>query len=110
VAPVMLATEARIRAAVIIVGGLLMQEAQPMADPFHFLPRVRQPTVVVNARYDSFYPLETSGRPFFDYLGVPDDQKRFVVIDANHGVLSYARNQVVGEALSWLDEYLGPVR
>jgi dienelactone hydrolase len=110
VAPVMLATEDRIRAAVIIVGGLLMQETQPMADPFHFLPRVRQPTVMVNARYDSFYPLETSGRPFFDYLGAPDDQKRFVVIDANHGVLSYARNQVVGEALSWLDEYLGPVR
>lgn len=110
VAPVMLATERRIGAAVIVVGGLLMQRAQPMADPFHFLPRVEQPTVMINARYDSFYPLETSGRPFFDYLGAPEDQKRFVVIDANHGVLSYARNQVVGEALEWLDTYLGAVR
>ena len=109
-APVMLATEARIKAAVIVVGGLLMQTTQPIADPFHFLPRVSQPTLMVNARYDSFYPLETSGRPFFDHLGARDEQKRFVVIDANHGVLSYARNQVVGEALSWFDEYLGKAR
>jgi hypothetical protein len=110
VAPVMLALEARIRASVIIVGGLLMQEAQAMADPFHFLPRVVQPTVMINARWDSFYPLETSGRPFFDNLGTTDDQKKLLVIDANHGVLSYARNQVVGETLDWFDQYLGAVR
>jgi dienelactone hydrolase len=110
VAPVMLALEERIGAAVIIVGGLLMQRAQGMADPFNFLPRVEQPTVMINARYDSFYPLETSGRPFFDNLGTPEDQRRLVVIDANHGVLSYARNQVVREALDWMDRYLGPVR
>jgi len=95
---------------VIIVGGLLMQDVQPMADPFHFLPRVRQPTVMINARWDSFYPLETAGRPFFDNLGAPENQRKLVIIDANHGVLSYARDQVVGEALAWLDEYLGPVR
>jgi dienelactone hydrolase len=110
VAPVMLATEDRIKAAVIIVGGLLMQQTQPMADPFNFLPRVRQPTVMINARYDSFYPLETSGRPLFDNLGTSEDERRFVVIDANHGVLAYARNQVVGEALGWLDDHLGAVR
>jgi len=110
VAPMMVALEDRIRAVVIIVGGLLMQDTQPMADPFHFLPHVRQPTVMINARWDSFYPLETAGRPFFDNLGTPQDQKELVIIDANHGVLSYARDRVVGEALGWLDEYLGPVR
>jgi hypothetical protein len=110
VAPMMLALDDRIRAVVIIVGGLLMQDVQPMADPFHFLPRVRQPTVMINARWDSFYPLEAAGRPFFDNLGTPRNQRKLVIIDANHGVLSYARDQVVGEALGWLDEYLGPVR
>jgi dienelactone hydrolase len=110
VAPMMVALEDRIRVAVIIVGGLLMQDTQPMADPFHFLPRVTQPTIMINARFDSFYPLETSGRPFFDNLGTPEDQRKLVIIDANHGVLSYARDQVVGETLAWLDEYLGPVR
>jgi len=110
VAPMMVALEDRIRVVVIIVGGLLMQDTQPMADPFNFLPRVTQPTIMINARFDSFYPLETSGRPFFDNLGTPQDQRRLVIIDANHGVLSYARDQVVGETLGWLDEYLGPVR
>jgi len=110
VAPMMVALEDRIRVAVIIVGGLLMQDTQPMADPFHFLPRVTVPTIMINARFDSFYPLETSGRPFFDSLGTPEEQRKLVIIDANHGVLSYARDRVVGETLGWLDEYLGPVR
>ena len=51
-----------------------------------------------------------AGRPFFDNLGTPESQRKLVIIDANHGVLSYARDQVVGETLAWLDEYLGPVR
>ncbi len=110
VAPMMLALEDRIRATVIVVGGLLMQDTQPMADPFNFLPRVKQPTVMINARWDSFYPLDTAARPFFENLGAPEDQRKLIIIDANHGVLSYARNQVVGEALEWLDTYLGPVR
>jgi dienelactone hydrolase len=110
VAPMMVALEDRIQVVVIIVGGLLMQNTQPMADPFHFLPRVTQPTIMINARWDSFYPLETSGRPFFDNLGAPEGERKLVIIDANHGVLSYARDRVVGEVLDWLDEYLGPVR
>jgi hypothetical protein len=105
VAPVMLALEHRIKVAVLIVGGLLMQTAQPMADPFNFLPRVSQPTLMINARWDSFYPLETSGRPLFDNLGAPADQKKLVIIDASHGVLSYDRNRVVAESLDWLDSY-----
>ena len=110
VAPMMVALEERLRAVAIVVGGLLMQDTQPMADPFHVLPRVTQPTVLIQARWESFYPLETSGRPFFDNLGTPEDQRKLVIIDANHGVLSYARDQVVGEVLGWLDEYMGPVR
>lgn len=106
VAPVMLALENRVKAAVLIVGGLLMQTAQPMADTFNFLPRVRQPTVMINARWDSFYPLETAGRPLFDNLGAPDDQKKLVIIDASHGVFSYDRDRVVAESLDWLNTYL----
>jgi formylglycine-generating enzyme required for sulfatase activity/dienelactone hydrolase len=110
VAPIMTALEERIRVNVIWVGGLLMQDTQPVVDPFHFLPRVRQPTLMLSARWDSFYPLETAQRPFFDNLGTPPDQRRMVVIDANHGILSYDRNLVVQETLDWLDRHLGPVR
>lgn len=109
VAPIMTVLEERIRTVVIIVGGLLMQDVQPVADPFHFLPRVTQPTLMLNARYDSFYPLETAQRPFFENLGTPEEHRKLVIFDANHGVLSYARDRVVEETLDWLDRYVGPV-
>lgn len=110
VAPIMVALEPRIRTAVILVGGLLMQETQPVVDPFNFLPRVKQPTLMMNARYDSFYPLEASGRPYFENLGTVAASRKLVIYDANHGVLGYARNAIVKETLEWLDRYLGPVQ
>lgn len=109
VAPIMTALEERIRTVVIWVGGLLMQDVQPVADPFNFLPRVQQPTLMLSARWDSFYPLETAQRPFFDNLGAPEEDRKMVIVDASHGILSYARNLVVQETLDWLDRYLGPV-
>jgi hypothetical protein len=43
----------------------------------------------------------------FRLLGTPDTDKRRVVVEGGH----VAFNQdVVREALGWLDKYLGPVR
>lgn len=109
-APVMLALEPRIEASVLIVGGLAMQETQPMVDPFNFLPRVTAPTLMVNAEYDSFFPVETAQRPFFENLGVPEEDKKLVMTESNHFVLSFAGDLAIGEALAWFDRYLGPVR
>ena len=64
---------------------------------------------MLSARYDSFYPLETAGRPFYDNLGTPAEQRKLVIYDANHGVLGYARSAIVRETLDWLDQYVGPV-
>lgn len=86
-----------------------MQSVQPMADPFNFLPRVTLPTLMVNGRYDSFFPLETSIKPFFETLGTPQADKKIIVTDANHFVLSYEANLVISETLNWLDRYVGPV-
>jgi pimeloyl-ACP methyl ester carboxylesterase len=96
---VLTAVEPRFKASVLVVGGLEMQAVQPMADPFNFLPRVTLPTLMLNGRYDSFFPLETSIMPFFETL----------VTDANHFVLSYAANLAIAESLDWLDRYVGPV-
>ncbi len=68
-APVMTAIERRFGASVLVASGLTMQSTQPMVDPFDFLPRVTVPTLMINARYDSFFPVETSQKPFFDNLG-----------------------------------------
>ena len=110
VAPLITAIETRLRASVLIAAGLAMQKTQPMVDPFHFLPRVTVPTLVLNGRYDSFFPLETSQKPFFDLLGTPPDRKKLIVTDANHFVLSYENTLVVRETLDWLDRWLGEAR
>lgn len=109
-APIMVALEPRIRAVALIVGGLAMQQTQPMVDPFNFLPRVTAPTLMVNAKYDSFFPVETAQRPFFDRLGPHEPDKKLVITESNHFVLSYAGDQAIGETLDWFDRYLGPVR
>lgn len=110
VAPLITAVEPRLRASVVVAAGLAMQKTQPMVDPFHFLPRVTVPTLMVTGRYDSFFPIETSQEPFFELLGTPPDRKKLLVTDANHFVMSFANTLVVRETLDWLDLWLGETR
>jgi dienelactone hydrolase len=107
-APVMVALEDRFRTAVLFEGGLYQFGAPPEADAFNFLPRVRIPVLMLNGRYDYTFPLESSQRPFFRWLGTPEKDKRHVVDDSAHDVM-VNRTAVVKEVLAWLDQYLGPV-
>ena len=75
-------------------------------DPFHFLPRVRIPVLMVDGRYDAIFPYEASQIPMFNLLGTPPDQKRHIVVESAH---CPPRATFYREALTWLDRYLGPV-
>jgi len=108
-APVMLSLEDRFQTAVLFEGGLYLRAFPlPETDVFNFLPRCRVPVLMLNGRYDYTFPLATSQEPFFHWLGTPEKQKRHIVYNSSHDVMVY-RTQVVGEVLSWLDRYLGPV-
>ena len=105
----MTAMEPRLKASILQVGGLMMQDVQPVADPFNYLPRVTIPTLMLNGRYDSFFPLESSIMPFYENLGTPEADRKIIVTDANHFVGAYNADLVIAETLAWLDRYLGPV-
>ena len=60
---------------------------------------------MLNGRYDSFFPIDTSQKPMFDLLGTPEKDKRHVIVDSGH----LPRKKVNEETLKWLDLYLGPV-
>jgi formylglycine-generating enzyme required for sulfatase activity/dienelactone hydrolase len=107
-APVMVSLEERFRTAVLFEGGLSQQQFAPEVDAFNFLPRVRIPVLMLNGRYDYTFPLDSSQKPYFRWLGTPEKDKRHVVYDAAHDVM-VNRTQVVKEVLSWLDQYLGAV-
>ncbi len=105
-APVMLALEPRVKAAVLEGGGFWNLPTQPEADQRIFAPRVRAPTLMLNGRYDSFFPYATSQRPLFRLLGTPPDRKAHVVFETGH---TTPRRETVREALDWLDRWLGRV-
>ncbi len=108
VAPVLVAMEPRLKAAVLQEGGLPARALPPDASPFQFAPRVKIPVLMLNGRYDYTYPVETSQKPLFRMLGTPEKEKRHVLYDTAHDVNVY-RTDVVRETLNFLDQYLGPV-
>ncbi len=107
VAPVVLAVEDRFKAAVLESGGLEFQRALPEADKINFVTRVKLPLLMVNGRYDHFFPVESSQIPLYRLLGTPEKDKKHVVYETGHAV---PRKEFIRETLDWLDRYLGPVK
>ena len=107
VAPVMLAVENRFKAAILESGGLSFPKALPEAEQINFISRVRIPVLMINGRYDHFFPVESGQKPFVKLLGTPDADKKYVLYETGHAP---PRKEVIRESLDWLDKYLGPVK
>ena len=84
-----------------------MQHPSPEADPFNFLPRITMPVLLLDAKHDNYFPVESSQKPFFRLLGTPAGHKRYVLYEGGHIL---PRTQLIAESLAWLDKYLGAVR
>jgi len=105
--PLLVALEPRVKTAVLLGGGLEFQNSLPEVDVLNFLPRVKQPVLMVNGRYDHFFPVETSQKPMFRLLGSPPGDKRHVIFESGHVPPA---DLVIKEVLDWFDRYLGPSR
>ena len=108
IAPMVLATDKRMKAAVLLAGGLPLLPQLPEVDQINFLSRVTTPVLMLNGRYDFVQPVEASQNPKFDLLATPAADKRHVVFDTGHAVVFV--QPMIKEVLDWLDRYLGPVR
>ena len=102
-APVMIATEPRVKLSVLVAGGLMHQPTQPEVDPFNFLPRVEVPTLLITLPTDFFYPYDVSQKPMYDNLG--SDIKKHFVVENGRGHAP-PMHIVVRETLDWFDEHL----
>ena len=96
------AVEPRIRVNLLYVAGLAFDATRPEVDPVNFLPRITVPTLMLNGKYDFFFPIESSQVPMFRLLGTPAADKRHVVDEGSHFV---ARPRLIQEILTWLDRY-----
>jgi formylglycine-generating enzyme required for sulfatase activity/dienelactone hydrolase len=109
IAPLLLTIEGRLKAAALIDAGLWNAfPLHPMFDGINYLPRITTPILVLNGRYDTLLPFETSQQRFFDLLGTAPNDKRFVTYDDAHIVA--LGNEGKREVADWFDRYLGPAR
>ena len=102
-----LALETRLKAAILLSGGLYRERESPEIEPLNFLPRIKVPVLLLGGGNDFIYPVETSQAPLFKLLGTPAEHKRHVIFEAAGHVPP--RMEVIREMLIWLDLYLGPV-
>ena len=106
-ASVVLALEPRFKAATLLVAGLWGARAPSEVDPFNFAPRVSVPVLMLNGEEDFIFPPPTSQRALYESIG--SVEKRQITYSGGHGLIFEKRNQVIRDALDWLDRHLGPV-
>ena len=99
------AVEPRIKVCVLALGGLDFQQSLPEVDTTNFASHVKQPVLMLNGRYDFFFPVESNQEPLYHLLGSRKDQKKHLLYETGHNI---PRNELIKETLNWLDQYLGP--
>jgi eukaryotic-like serine/threonine-protein kinase len=102
----LLATEPRLRVGVLQATGLFKRSLPPEVNPINFLPRVRQPVLLIGGRDDFINPLETSQRPLFERL-TASAHKEHYIFEGGH--VPPRQQEVIGVVLDWFDRQLGPV-
>ncbi|HET7696329.1 MAG TPA: protein kinase [Vicinamibacterales bacterium] len=100
------AVEPRLKAVVLLSGGLQTGRRPAEADPINFAPRITAPTLMLNGRDDFIFPLDDVARPLFALLGAPPDRKRLAIHEGGH---IPPLNELIRDVLGWFDQYLGPV-
>ena len=100
------AVEKRIRGVILLVAGLQFQRTLPEVEAVNYLPRITQPVIMLNGRYDFFFPYESAQLPFYKLLGTPEKDKRMFVHDGGH---TFPKTEQAKEVLKWLDQYFGKV-
>jgi cephalosporin-C deacetylase-like acetyl esterase len=69
------AIEDRLQTSVLIAGGFARFPLRPEIAQINYVSRIRIPTLMLNGKYDTITPYETSIKPMFDLLGTPKERK-----------------------------------
>jgi dienelactone hydrolase len=100
------AVEDRVKTSVLVASGFFRNSPRPEIRPINYVTRVKIPTLILNGKYDTLFPYETSSKPLFDLLGTSREQKQLKLYETDH---IPPRTEIIKETLVWFDRYLGPV-
>jgi pimeloyl-ACP methyl ester carboxylesterase len=98
------AIESRLEVIILTVAGIPFQICQPEVDYINYLPRITKPVLMLNGKYDHFFPVETSQKPMYDFFGTSKIHKKHYIYDGAHFV---PKTERIKESLAWLDKYFG---
>ena len=101
------AVEERLKVSVLLAAGMVLGRARPEVNEINYVTRVKIPTLILNGKYDTIFPVETSAKPMFDLLGTRAQDKQLKLYETDH---LPPRNEFIKETLGWLDRYFGPVQ
>jgi len=105
--PQMAVLEKRLRALILLSGGLPIPAAWPAPEGL-WPPHVKVPVLMLNGKHDYVLPADTHQKPLFDLLGTPPEDKRHILYNSGHAPLP--RTEVIRDILAWLDRYQGPTK
>ena len=99
----LLAIETRVKAGIVVSGGVWPREFHPLYDPLNYYPRITQPMLMLTGENDFVVPPDTVQIPSFELLTA--EHKRQVIFPAT-GHWPFPRTQYLTEVGDWLDTYL----
>jgi dienelactone hydrolase len=99
------AIERRVKAGVLLGGGLVVQLPAEYSQR-NFAPRIRIPILIQNGRYDFFFPVETSAKPLLGLFGTPATDKEPRIYETGH--VASVTSEPLRDELAFLDKHLGP--
>jgi formylglycine-generating enzyme required for sulfatase activity/AraC-like DNA-binding protein/dienelactone hydrolase len=95
-----LAIEKRFKTGVLFVGGISLDDVREEIQPEKYAARIKTPTLLLNGRYDFYFPYQSSQLPLYNLMDLNDNNKRHVVVDYAHYVPMHI---VRDETLEWIN-------
>jgi formylglycine-generating enzyme required for sulfatase activity/dienelactone hydrolase len=99
------AVDKRVKANIVVLGGLAAAHTFPEVDQINYITRVTTPVLMINGRHDAIEPFESAQLTMFRLWGTPAADKKHVVFDTGHG--PFPQNPFRKEILDFLDKYFG---
>ena len=99
----LLAIDDRIIAAVICVGGLMMQKSKKEVEAHYYIRRIKTPILHIVGKEDGIFSCEKSYKPWKNLIGTPNDKLKLIELDnVGHGLPG---DTIVKNHLNWIKSH-----
>jgi dienelactone hydrolase len=95
-----LAIEDRFKTGILFVGGISLDDVREEIQPEKYAARIKTPTLLLNGRYDFYFPYKSSQLPLYNLMDLDNTNKRHVVVEYAHYVPYHI---VAEESINWIN-------